>query len=193
MRGILLALESRFPMRKYLLPYLACGLLFALMLSGCAHKLPPTGICPATGFIDNTDTVTYLAANPVLGAGEKNVVVRGSINGYRGSCSFDKKKNAVEVDLKVPFVAQKGPAGAHLKKQVFPYFIAVLSPANEILQRQAFTTTVDFDSNENGENTEDHAIKIPLAHNSHGAADYKVIVGFALTHAQYAYNKERKK
>ncbi len=193
MRGILLALESRFTMRKYLLPYLACGLLIALLLSGCAHAPPPTGICPATGFIDNTDTVTYLSGNPVPGAGEQNVAVRGSINGYRGSCSFDKKKNAVVVDLKVPFVAQKGPAGAKLKKKIFPYFVAVLSPANEILQRQAFTVTVDFDKSETGEYTEDHAIKIPLPHGSHGAADYKVIVGFALTHAQYAYNRERKK
>ncbi len=165
-----------------------------LLLSACANKPPVTGICPVTGFMDNTDTVTYLAPDAVAGQGEKNVVVRASINGYRGSCSFaDKKKDAVLVDLKVPFVAQKGPAGAGLKLRKFPYFIAVLSPRNEILQRTAFTTTIDFDNSENGENTEDHSIKIPLPHGVDGAADYKVIIGFALTHAQYAYNKERKK
>ncbi|MBU6475567.1 MAG: hypothetical protein KGL10_05885 [Alphaproteobacteria bacterium] len=170
------------------------ALLAALLLAGCAHKPPPTGICPTTGFIDNTDTITYLAPDAVKGAGEKNVAVRGSINGYSGSCAFaDKKKDAVLVDLKVPFVAQKGPAGAGLKQQEFPYFIAVLSPQDEILQRTAFTVTVDFDKGDSGENTEDHSIRIPLPHGTDGASRYKVIIGFALTHAQYDYNKERKK
>jgi hypothetical protein len=170
-------------MRSALLP----GVLLALiLLSGCSNKVAPDPICPQTGFIGKTDTVTYLAP------GTKDIVVEGAITGFSGECVFkDKKSNVVDVELTLPFKAQLRKAGTALKEKEFSYFIGVVSPDEKILQRTAFTTKITFDNTGAGSSEEEHVIKIPLT--SRAEADkYKVIVGFALTRDQYNYNDENK-
>ena len=105
-----------------------------ILLSGCTSKILLDPICPQTGFIDKTNTITYLAPDGT------DVVAKGAIKSYNGDCKFkDKKTSIVTIALTVPFVAQRGKAGADLKDQELPYFIAVLSPDEQILQRTAFT------------------------------------------------------
>jgi hypothetical protein len=166
---------------------LAAALLAVILLSGCSSKADMDPICPQSGFISKTDTITYLAP------GSKDIAVMGAIKGFTGECSFkDKKNNVVEVSLTLPFTAQRGKAGADLKEKEFPYFIGLLSPTEEILQRKAFTTKITFDNTGTGSSTEEHVIKIPLK--SRADADkYKVIIGFALTRDQLKYNEEQQK
>ena len=145
-------------------------------------------ICPKTGFIDRTDTVTYLAPGSV-----KDVVAVAAIKGFNGDCSFkDKKSNVVTVSLTLPFAAQKGAAAGALKEKELPYFIAVLSPDEQILQRKAFTTKIDFDNTGTGSSIEEHTLKIPLKARA-DAGRYKVVIGFALTRDQLKYNEEQQK
>jgi hypothetical protein len=70
-----------------------------------------------------------------------------------------------------------------------PYFVALLSPEENILQRQAFTVAVEFEDNGIGAVTEEHTIKIPLATGEDGAYKYKVVAGFIMSPEQLAYNK----
>jgi hypothetical protein len=164
------------------------ALLAVTLLSGCANKAQPDSICPQTGFIDHTDRVTYLAP----GGSVKDIVAKAAINSFSGECIFkDKESSDVQISLTLPFAAQKGAAGGDLKQKELPYFISVLSPDEEILQRQAFTTKIDFDNNGNGSSTEEHVIKIPLKSRDE-AYKYKVIIGFTLTHDQFKYNEEQK-
>ena len=163
------------------------GVLLALiLLSGCSTKINMDPICPQTGFIGNTDTITYLAA------GSKDAIASGAIKGFSGECKFkDKKTNTVDVTLTLPFTAQRGKAGAALKEKEFSYFIGVLSPTEEILQRKVFTTKITFDNNGKGDSSEDHVIKIPLTARA-DAGKYKVIIGFTLTRDQMKYNEQTK-
>ena len=164
------------------------AILAVILLTGCASKGDMEPICPKTGFIGRTDTIAYLKPGSV-----KDVVATASIRGFSGECRFeDKKKEAIEVSLSLPFYAQKGSAAAaDLKEKELSYFIAVLSPDETILQRQAFTTKVSFDNTGTGNNTEEHTVKIPLKHID--ADKYKVIIGFALTRDQLKYNEEHQK
>lgn len=162
-------------------------LVLAALLSGCSSKILLDPICPQTGFIDKANTITYLAP------GTTDIVVKGSIKSYSGECKFkDKKTNTVDVSLTLPFIAQRGKAGATLKDYELPYFIAVLSPDEQILQRSAFTTKISFNNDGVGSSTEDHVIEIPLPSRTE-AGKYKVVIGFALTPEQYKYNGESHK
>ncbi len=165
--------------------YTASGGYSALRLRSSGADTDP--ICPKTGFIGKTDKITYLASGSTT-----DIVATGAIKGFTGDCSFkDKHKDEVEISLTLPFTAQRGKAGSDLKEKELPYFIGVLSPTEEILQRQAFTTKISFDDTGAGSSTEEHVIKIPLK--SRADADkYKVIIGFALTRDQLKYNEENK-
>ncbi len=165
------------------------ALLAVIFLAGCSNKLPPDSLCPKTGFIDNADKIAYLGADPAKGA-----AVTATIEGFKGDCGYkDKEKKEVDLNLSLPFFAQKGAVDASLKEKELPYFIAVLSPDETILQRQTFTTKISFDNDTSaGTTTEEHVIKIPLKKGEDGAYGYKVIIGFALTHDQLKYNEEHK-
>jgi hypothetical protein len=164
------------------------GILLALtLLAGCSPTVNMDPICPQTGFIGRTDTITYLAP------GSKDVVAKAAIRGFSGECKFkDKKSNIVDVELTLPFTAQLGKAGTSVKEKELPYFIGVLSPDEKILQRTAFTTKISFDNNGGGSSKEEHVIKIPLTSRA-DAGKYKVVIGFALTHDQLKYNEEQQK
>jgi len=165
---------------------LAAAFLALILLSGCAAKADPDPICPKTGFIGKTDTMTYLAPGST-----KDVLATATMKGFSGDCTFkDKDKNDLEVSLTLPFIAQKGKAGGTLKEKEFPYFIGILSPDEQILQRQAFTTKISFDDTGAGSSSEEHVIKIPLKTRA-DADKYKVIIGFALTRDQMKYNEEK--
>ena len=140
--------------------------------------------CPKTGFVEPASTVTFLAPDG------KNIVMKAALQGFNSDCSF-KNKDTAEVALTLPFAARRGVAGMTLQNKELPYFVAVLSPEEKILQRQAFATTIDFDNTGNGSSTEEHVIKIPLTA-PEDAYKYKVVIGFALTPDQLQYNKEKK-
>ena len=142
--------------------------------------------CPRTGLLDNTSTLTLLAPGSA-----KDVVAVAAIKGFSGDCSLSKDKKTIEISLKLPFLIEKGAAGANLKDEELPYFIAVLSPVEEILQRQAFMTKISFDNSGTGSAIEEHVIRVPLKPQTEGH-QYNVVIGFALTRDQLKYNEEHK-
>lgn len=153
------------------------ALLAALFLSGCAMFSDPEEdlFCPEVGLIAYADVVTLSTASAV-------------INGFNGECTF-KAGSGVEVELTLPFAAKKNKGAA--KELKLPYFVAVLSPDETVLQREVFSTTVSFGENSMGESREEQTITIPVS-SPVEAYKYKVAVGFALTPEQLKHNKENK-
>lgn len=161
---------------------LALSLLALLTLAGCAYFKKDEGpafICPQIGLVEQADRMALMTGS--------EVAVNGIISNYRGACKPNKSKSSVDFDIEVDFSASKGPAATGLKEQSFPYFIALLAPDETILQRQAFTTTVEFTDTGAGLKTEQHHIGLPLE-NLSNAKDYKVVIGYALTPEQLEFN-----
>jgi hypothetical protein len=160
-------------------------LLAVMILSGCSlfGKGATDFSCPKTGLIADAATLTLSAP------GGKEKGVEAVLQGFSGDCT--KTADGIEMTLALPFAAKRNPAAAALQEQQLPYFIAVLSPNEDILQRQAFSTTISFDNTNTGTSTEEHTISIPLPAGAQ-AYGYKVIAGFALTPDQLRYNKEHK-
>lgn len=143
--------------------------------------------CPETGLMQDAQELPVFYGDS--GRAE-DLAVTGILGGIRGGCNFDTPGQA-EMELQIHFGARKGPKGVALRKQVLPYFIAILGPDETILQRAAFSTKVDFDNKETVTTVEEHDLKVPVP-SREAAGSYKVVVGFQLTPEQLAYIREHK-
>lgn len=143
--------------------------------------------CPETGMMPGADRIpVFYGANGKPAEGD--VAVTGVLGKLSGGCSFDKPGEA-EMEIAISFLAERGPKGVALREQPLPYFIAVLSPDETVLQRAAFSTTVDFDNAGRAFAKEEHDIRVPVP-TREAAGAYKVVVGFQLTPEQLAFNRE---
>lgn len=162
-----------------------------VLLAGCSvlkRKAVETPACPMTGVLRGASFYPVIASDaPHLAAADlaASVSVRGSLE---GTCEYSRESEVV-VQLSLGFSGSRGAKGEKLKEVQFPYFIAVLSPDDQILQRQEFSTTVDFDNTGAGTAEESHKIRIPLQDRMKGPA-YKITAGFKLTPRQVTYNRE---
>lgn len=164
------------------------ALLFALLLAGCSGmgsnvEAPP---CPETGLILTAASMTSFHAAPA----DENIVVEATLANYRGACRW--REEVLEFMLEVDVAARRGAAGTTLRRGEFPYFIAILDPEENVLQRQGFSTTVSFDNNGSGMSTEKHVLRLPLE-NRKNVRLHKVVIGFELSPEQLAYNRRDEK
>ena len=162
-----------------------------LMLASCSMfhtgDAAPTPGCPATGLVKGAGFYPLIAGGDAHSA-SGDLVAFARVQGIEGGCKFGK--DGITANLTINFAGHRGPKGDNLGSQKFPYFIAVLSPDGQILQRQAFSTTVSFDNGAGGgASSEEHRILVPLKDLSLSPS-YQIAAGFALTPRQAQYNKE---
>lgn len=170
-------------------------------LGGCSmfgHKDDRVA-CPATGIIKAASLFPVLHKSGTGKHAAQTAVAEGKILKFISHCR-EKKVGTAAIALDVAF---SGHRTAKNDPLVLPYFIAVLSPDQKILQRQEFTTKIDFDnqpvetsqpqadgvSTQKGVSVEQHVISLPLTAGDN-AADYTVAIGFALSPAQLAYDRK---
>ncbi|MDE1151514.1 MAG: hypothetical protein PW788_03160 [Micavibrio sp.] len=152
--------------------------------------------CPQTGLVATSDD--YPAARDGALAQHltpADIVAKGHIVNFGGGCAYNDKTAQMDFSLEIDFSAQKGPAANNgTKKGIniveFPYFIAVLGPDETILQRQEFSTKVDFDNKDAAFSKEAHEIHIPVSDKT-TTGKYKIALGYRLTPAQAAFNKQQ--
>ena len=154
-----------------------------LLLTSCAtpEKLGPT--CPQAGLLPGAATIPIFVDE----VNKEDLRVLGEVGSFKGACRYKTGKPA-EFHLELDFMAKKLPKAGDLKGLKFPYFIAVLSPNETILQKDRFWTKIDFDNNDAVIVKEEHDIKIPVDSAAAGG-DYKIVFGFELTIEQLAFNR----
>jgi len=194
----------------------AALLLAGLALAACGgnDNPPPTNAPPpppakptATaqpsggGFFDNMFTATKPVSCPqVSKVGEAalltrfrppghditDVVFDAFIGDINGKC--EASDQGVTVKMTVDFVASRGPAEKD-HKATFAYFVAITDAKSNVIAREQFDTFIDFPGNKTRSGIrEDLEEKIPLTAGQRGD-DFRVYVGFALTHDELAYNR----
>ena len=157
-------------------------------LSACAvfsGKPSPDLACPQTGFLLEAAHQDVLTSES--STAKDDVIVSADLADFKGGCSF--KKGMLDFNLDLKIAAERGPKGPALDHYNFPYFIAVLSPDRQILQRTSFSTNVAFDNTGKGLSAEEHSLQIPVAQEK-DARNYQVLVGFELSPAQLDHNRK---
>jgi hypothetical protein len=162
-------------------------LLFSLsalfFLGACASGMfsAPARPCPVAGIIAEAETSLFYA--PATAQADDAALVAGSrIGNFRGACR-PHAGGGVEFALEIDFSAWRGAAGKDVERVNFPYFVAVIGPGDEILQRQAAETRIDLPASGRWQRTEKRSIHIPMD-NPDDAALYKIAIGYILTPEQ---------
>ena len=145
-----------------------------LFLSGCS--LFGRGVdlshlsCPDIGLLKKAEKKVFKDAS---GAELASI----ELNNYNGGCSFKgKDKKIVEIDLNLFFLASV-IGDAKKDEMNFDYFVAILSPNGDILNKQVFSTSIGFDGeSKTGVLSEESILKIPLK-DFRDAKNYKVVFG----------------
>lgn len=181
-------------MKRFLLPAFAA----LLLLTGCdmgrqlSHSM--FGTATEKEIIQMPDcprpvTLTDASYMPVFADGGTDLSLEGKLGGITGTCAFEK--GAAVMEIKVTFAARKSKPEVDINKMMLPYFIAIMSPGQEVLQRQGFSTKIGFDNNGYGASEEEHTLRIPVP-SKEAAGGYNVVVGLELSPDQLAYNRKRK-
>lgn len=175
------------PMRRFQgIRHFAAAAAVLLLLSGCggmtAKNQPP---CPPTGLM--LDATHLTAFDPVSRTDAAHAVVVGRIDNYRGACRL--KDDVFEFALEIEVGGRKGPAAPKdLKRAEFPYFVAIIGPDEDVIQRQSFKSLIAFNKDGFGYSTEKHNLRLPNVDRSE-IRQYQVAIGFELTPAQLAFNR----
>jgi hypothetical protein len=143
----------------------------------------PTVTCPDVSKVADVSRLTRFVPG---GHDLTDVSFEAAVGQLGGSCS--SSDNSVVVDLKVQFIASRGPANT-TRKAPFTFFIAIVDKSDNVLARQEFDSGVEFAGNQTRSAVlEDMEQDIPVSNPQQGN-QYRVFVGFVLTPEEIAYNR----
>ena len=172
------------------------GLALALvaLVAGCRSpkyldtvKLEP--VCPHVNVLGDADTITQFA--PSAGQDLTDIAFDARLMGVKGSCQFDEEEKQVTLTMDVQFSATRGPS--YRGPVNLSYFVATLDDAKNVVGRQQFDLPVRFGSGDvRVEGAEQLSETYALKKKDALGAAYQVLVGFVLTPAQLAYNRNHK-
>lgn len=130
-------------------------------------------------------------------AGDDLVDVRYELNiekvelGCISNIDKKTKLGSMELDATLKFSASLGPANPDYKVK-FEYFISVVSPEQEILDRKAIPLTVNFPGNKSSLNFTSKPVYIKLQITAEKPVSYyRIFVGLRLTRDEVLYNRKK--
>jgi hypothetical protein len=117
----------------------------------------------------------------------------GEIQGVAATCEY-KSDEPIKVQMKVLFELGRGPQaqGSH---KTYRYWVAVTDRDREVLAKQTFDLPVDFAAGQDRlyKTEEVKGIVIPRAKATVSGANFEVLVGFEVTPAMAAFNRDGKR
>ena len=146
------------------------------------------GPCPLMG-------VLYDAARIVEVEGEErfsNVGYTGEITGVSGLCRY-RNEEPITMELKIQMAVGKGPK-ATASSHTYKYWVAVARRDVAPISKQYFAVDVNFgNSARAGLLQEVRKITITRATKDTSGVNFEILVGFELTPAQLAFNRDGKR
>jgi len=136
--------------------------------------------------------VLYDAARYVELVGDRvtmaNVGYTGEIEGLVSDCSYQSDQ-PITVQTRVQFNLGRGPQ-AQGDGRTYRYWIAVTERNRAVLAKEYFDLPVDFDGAQSTTVTQDQTIVIPRAETTTSGDHFEILVGFDVTPAMAAFNRE---
>ncbi|MBO6782148.1 MAG: hypothetical protein JJ899_02580 [Alphaproteobacteria bacterium] len=170
------------------------ALLALFVLTACQQPAPPSAApeCPQIAIVQDASELTLFTPGP--GRDLTDVTLEAKVAEFGGFCETDIDEDTgtgeVEIDMRVLFEATRGPASIS-RQQVVSYFVAISDREENILARQVFDITLEFEGNRNRLGVvEDLRQRIPLRAGQLGE-DFSVFIGFQLTDEQLRFNRTK--
>lgn len=167
----------------------AATLVAALVLGGCGvlgreDPLERVASCPRAVVLADAAEATVFRAGP--GRDLTDVVARLRIADVTVDCRHDPQ--GAKLDLQVALTAERGAANAS-GRQDAEYFVAVVDPEGNVLQRQAFAVSFAWPDNRTRTGVVEE-LEPTIARTTRATAGgYRVWVGLQLTEEQLAWNR----
>ena len=130
-------------------------------------------ICPQVAILKNAEEVFDYGREK---ADPSQLVAKALMKHVSGDCAY--RPNGIDISFTLDMASSRGP---RLGTQVsFPYFVAIVDPAENILSRQLMTAQFKFAGSEKVVETHEPLhVFIPLTGIALQAGpDYRVLVGF---------------
>lgn len=166
----------------------------ALGLAACAGSAERPPACPRAGVLNDAATMTRFA--PGGGRDPLDIDFNVEIADLASGCQFEKKGKKFDrlvVAVAPVLVTTRGPANAS-RKADYVYFVSLIGPDGDILNKQSFPVTVSFSGNQRELTLRDDdppvTVDIPLTR-AEDALNYEVILGLQLTEDELQYNRQR--
>ena len=163
----------------------------AVLPAACGGDGPPLLplACPRPGILADGADLTRWQPGPVRDL--TTLVYDARLTGLNGSCRAGRRDRSIEVTLTPAFAVERGPAGGGRVAEL-PWFIAVVGPGEEVLQRQSFVERLAFSRGETRATGEAEPVRLSLpVGEERRATDYRIFVSFELTPEEVAVNRRR--
>ncbi len=141
-------------------------------------------ICPQVQILEYADRLTEFAGGS--GRDVTDVVLRGRLVNFEGECNVEK--DAVELDLVLDFLIERGPASGGDKGR-FTYFVAIPEFHPAPSGKRVFPIDLEFESGVNRIVYRDEiSVEIPVTE-GRNASDFNLFIGFQLDRGQLEFNR----
>jgi len=145
------------------------------------ERLP---ICPQTAIVRELDEIRdYGRENPI----DEQLVAKATMHSVDGTCEYrdTKKEHGINILFDLSMIAMRGPRLGGLRT-TFPYFVAVVDPSGNVLNKNEMRADIHFSSNNEPANVEQSLhVFIPLDKKSWSTGpQYQVLMGWQLTQEQ---------
>lgn len=163
--------------------------MLAIATAGCnAFDRRPPPPCPPVMVLRDASTET--AYRPGPGRDVTDVVYRTRIADFTGSCAWNDKRTEVDIDLRVLFETDRGPAN-RARKASFSYFVAIPAFYPAPQGKRILPVDVIFPENVSRVRSGDTIhLHVPIAPKK-TADDYPIYLGLQLTPQQIEENRRR--
>jgi hypothetical protein len=122
-----------------------------------------------------------------------NVGFTGEIQGISAGCAY-KDDQPIKVTMEMLFEFGRGPQAAGREK-TYRYWVAVTDRNREVIAKEWFDLPVKFDADEDRVYIREtiNEITIPRAELTTSGANFEVLIGFDVTPAMAAFNRDGKR
>ncbi len=162
-------------------------LALAGIAGACSSKEKPQAACPVGLIPADSATVTKFRDGP--GRDLTDVVSEAEIVNILVQCKYDPK--GVTVDLQVAIAGGRGPAD-RARVADFDYFVAIIDPKQNVVQKQPFRVRFEFTDNRTRLGMiEELEPRVPLS-DAFDGPKYQLMVGFQLSPDELAWNRSQR-
>jgi hypothetical protein len=147
-----------------------------------AKRGPALFYCPNPAVLQEAQTATYFLPGRLDVAGRVSTAQMSILS---GSCAYEKSKNAVLMTINTQFLADNGPAN-NFAPLALPWFVAITSQDNTIIQKLDYTQVLKFDGNSSTASANAKPVKVELP-NIPDTANLQILIGFEESPDQLAY------